>query len=301
MPEAAFAIPSRVRRSILDLLGDWGVRPAGVVTELGQRRGFNTLPDLLGYIDDVYGREARTRVANSVTGVMRESSPQWLPPAAGPVRLTDVAAAALVGMPDDLFLFAVELGRELVGRAGADLSGGIDQTYHEFQARVIELFVSNGVPYELDDAGQFVPSASPTVSVAAVEPAMDVLHDPRLTDAREHLIEAQRRLREPDPEEAVDEARQGVEAAMLAVLDAHGLPRPGTRTPDNLFNALAPSDESAPQAMPRDAQELVLATPRFRGRTRAGHAGGAPVTLREAEAAVAAAAAAILYLADKLP
>jgi hypothetical protein len=53
--------------------------------------------------------------------------------------------------------------------------------------------------------------------------------------------------------------------------------------------------------MTRDALELILATPRFRGRTAAGHVGGAEVRLGEAEAAVAGAAAAVLFLADKLP
>ena len=303
MPGALFAIPPRVRRSILDLLSGWGARPAAVIAELGQRRGFSTLPDLLGYIDDVYGREARVRVANTVTRSVRESSSaERLSSAVSrSVQLTDVATAALVAIPDDAFLFAGELGCELAARGGADLSGGIDQTFYEFGHRVTELFTANGIPYELDEQGQFLPRGSLTVSVAAVEPAMDVLDDARLAIARVHLIEAQRRLREPDPEEAVDEARQAVEAAMLGVLDAHNIPRPHTRTPDQLYKALTLPYPSAPPAMSRDAIELVLASPRFRGRTAAGHAGGAQVSLKEAEAAVAAAAASILYLADKFP
>jgi HEPN domain-containing protein len=215
--------------------------------------------------------------------------------------LSAVATPALLGLPDDLFLFAAELGRAHVAGFHADLSGGIDPTYPEYQARLSELFLANGIPYELDEDGRFVATGSPTVFATSVGPAMDALDEPRLATARMHLIEAQRRLQEPDQEEAVDEARQAVEAAMIAVLDACGIPVPEKRQPDELFNALAPKDPDQPRAMSRDALELVLATPRFRGRTAAGHAGGPAVTLGEAQAAVAAASAAILYLADKLP
>ncbi|HTX10391.1 MAG TPA: hypothetical protein VME22_17340 [Solirubrobacteraceae bacterium] len=303
MPGAMFSIPPRVRRAILDLLDGWGARPPAVIAELGQRRGIYTVGDLMGIINDNYGGEARAQFGGTLMQWFERLTPPALHASStgmdAPLR--NVAAAALVAVPDDLFLLAAELGRELVARGDVLQSGGIDYTLHQYQERLIELFVGNGVPWELDEEGRFVPSGSPTVTAAAVQPAMDVLDDPRLTDARGHLIEAQRRLREPDPEEAVDEARQAVEAAMLAVLDAHGIPWPGTRTPDQLYNALAPTDPTAPRAMSRDAIELVLAAPRFRGRTAAGHAGGAPVTLGEAEATVAAAAAALLYLADKLP
>jgi HEPN domain-containing protein len=130
---------------------------------------------------------------------------------------------------------------------------------------------------------------------------MDVLDDSRLSQARDHFMEAQRRLEQSDADEAVDEARMAVEYAMLALLDATSIPRPERNQPNQLFDTLAPRDPSSPRAMSRDAEELVLAAPRFRGRTSAGHAGGAPVSAREAEAAVAAAAGALLYLAAQLP
>jgi hypothetical protein len=49
------------------------------------------------------------------------------------------------------------------------------------------------------------------MSAATVQLALDVLDDPRLADARTHLVEAQQRLQEHDPDEAVDEARMAVE------------------------------------------------------------------------------------------
>jgi HEPN domain-containing protein len=147
-----------------------------------------------------------------------------------------------------------------------------------------------------------VPSISPTASAASIQPAVDDLNDSRLAQAQGHFGEALRRLEEPDTDEAVDEARQATEAAMLAVLNATGIAIPDRRQPDELFNALAPNDPDDRRAMSRDAMELVLAAARFRGRTRsAGHSGGPAVTLDEARAVVASAAAALLYLASTLP
>ena len=77
------------------------------------------------------------------------------------------------------------------------------------------------------------------MSAATVQPALDVLDDPRLANARTHLVEAQQRLQEHDPDEAVDEARMAVEYGMLALLDATGTPRPAKHQPQDLFNALA--------------------------------------------------------------
>ena len=235
MPGAMFSIPPRVRRAILDLLDGWGARPAAIIAELGQRRGLYTLSDLFGVIEAGYGAEARAQFGATYMQWFERLTPPALKASstAMDAPLRNVAAAALVAVPDDLFLLAAELGRELIARGDVLQNGGIDYTLHHYQARLTELFLANGIPWELDDERRSVPSGSPAVSIAAVQPAMDVLDDPRLTDARGHLIEAQRRLREPDPEEAVDEARQAVEAAMLAVLDAHSISRPAMRTPNS--------------------------------------------------------------------
>jgi hypothetical protein len=93
----------------------------------------------------------------------------------------------------------------------------------------------------------------------------------------------------------VDEARMAVEEAMLALLDAIGAARPNRHQPQDLFNALIEN------GMAREAEEIILAAPRFRGRTSAGHAGRPRVTPDESRAAVAAAASGLLYLASRLP
>lgn len=165
---------------------------------------------------------------------------------------------------------------------------------------ITTLFIENGVPYEFGENGHLVPVGSATASEFAIQPALDVLEDERFADARSHLIEAQKRLRESDPDEAVDEARMAVEHGMLAVIDGTGTPRPARRQANELFDALANRDDAQPVFPDRHAEELILAVPRFRGRTSAGHAGGPAIELGEAEAVVAGAAASLLFLATKL-
>ena len=297
MPRAVFAIPPRVRTAMLSVLRDQGINGQRIATELGQRRGFATLQELADFLVSTYGADSLPAFGERLSDALLQSSPDASLP--GSTWLTEIPIQVLVALPDHLFILAVDLGV-----TGAEIEhavpGGVNYVRSDFMGRVTELFLANGVPYEFDDDGQLAPSGSATVYTASVAPAMDVLDDPRLIISRQHLIEAQRRLQEPDAEEAADEARLAVEAAMIAVLTARAIPIP-SRTPDRLFDALAPTDTNAPRAMSRDGLELVLATSRFRGRTAAGHAGGAPVALGEAQAAVAAAAASILFLADKLP
>jgi HEPN domain-containing protein len=164
-----------------------------------------------------------------------------------------------------------------------------------------ELFASNAVPFAFDESGQLVATGSVTVSALALQPALDVLEDSRLADARRHLLDAQRRLNENRPDKAVDDARFAVEYAMLAVLDATNTPRPEKHQPDDLFDALAPPRDEQAWVVSRTARELVLGATRLRGRTNAGHAGLRELTPGEAEAAIASAAAAVLLLADYLP
>lgn len=282
---------------MLSMLRDQRIDGQRIVGELGQRRGFATLQELADFLVSTYGADSLPPFRERLSDALRQSYPTA--PVPGSTWLTEMPIPVLVALPDDLFILAVDLGVTAAATEQA-VPGEVNYVHGDFMGRVTELFLANGVPYEFDDEGQLVPSGSATAYTASVEPAMDVLEDPRLITSRHHLIEAQRRLQEPDAEQAVDQARMAVEAAMIAVLNSRGIPIP-SRTPDRLFDALAPTDPNAPRAMSREGLELVLATPRFRGRTAAGHAGGAAVALGEAQAAVAAAAASILFLADKLP
>jgi HEPN domain-containing protein len=291
MHRALFAIPQRVRRAVLSRLSSYGASPERIVRDLGERSGFVTYADIRDFLSARFGEDARAQFFGDlgvhVTGLNAE--------------IETSAQEVLLAVPDALFIEAVELGWRCAVGFAADRMQPTAQMSLEWTEYVTDVFASNGVPYHYDDDLRLVPSMSPAVSASSIQPAVEVLNDPRLSVARHHFTEALRRLEEPDPDEAVDEARQAIEAAMIAVLNATGLSMPARRQPGDLFDALAPSDETAPRAMSRDALEIVLAAPRFRGRTSAGHSGGAPVTLPEAQAAVAAAAAGLLYLAAKLP
>jgi hypothetical protein len=217
----------------------------------------------------------------------------------GSAEVASYGETALLAMPDHLFTAALDAGCNIASAYAFELQRSEEAT-REVHDGITQLFVDNGVPYGFDETGRLAPTGSSAMSAATLQPALDVLDDQRLASARTHLVEAQRRLREHDPDEAVDEARMAVEYGLLALLDATGTPRPPRHQPQDLFNGLvAPSQ--APPVLSRSAEELVLSAPRFRGRTTAGHAGTAPVEQGEAEAVVGAAAAALRFLADKLP
>ena len=294
IPEALFAIRPRVRRAVVDVLASLHVDCKRIVQELGSRRGFATVGELFEFLGDLYGLTQEQcdagYLAPSGTPAGRSSNVA----VRRDLAVTSNPESVLVAIPDGLFIDAIQFGVEQAAQDGPKFGRSAERVRETFQARVGELFLANGTPYRFE-AGELVASMSPSASAASIQPSMDALDDPRLTDARVHFREALRRLEEPDPDEAVDEARMAVEAALFAVLDVTPTaPEPSRRQPQQLFDALA-------EVIGREAEELVLATPRFRGRTSAGHSGGTPVTLREAQAAVAGAAAALLYLVSKMP
>lgn len=295
MPDALFDIAPRIRRAVLNILQDAAVRRTDLVWELGKKRGFSNLGELVDYVDERYDGDAAEHLVRRLHEMLSSSTAEHI--VASLMQrsrgLDEVADEALAVIPDDLFVMAVELGEDMAETRSFE-PGGVIDFRESFEQAVTELFTSNGVPYHFDE-DLLVPSLSPSVSAASVHPAVDALDDPRLADARRHFLEATRRLQEPDPDEAVDEARQAIEAAMVGVLDAHGVARPARHQANELFNALVP------KVMSSDAQELVLGVVRFRGRTRAGHAGQPAVTLDEAQAAVASAAGSLLFLIGKLP
>jgi hypothetical protein len=216
----------------------------------------------------------------------------------GATEVASLKEAALLAMPDQLFTAALDAGRDIASAYAFELFRS-EEAQRDTHDGIAQLFIENGVPYGFDETGRLAPTGSAAMSAATVQPALDVLDDPRLANARTHLVEAQQRLQEHDPDEAVDEARMAVEYGMLALLDATGTPRPAKHQPQDLFNALAAPGQGPP-VLSRAAEELVLSAPRFRGRTTAGHAGSAAVEQGEAEAVVGAAAAALVFLASKL-
>jgi hypothetical protein len=301
MTVGSYVIPKRVRRGALKIVGRWSATPEDIMSGLEARVGFETIGELIEALDDRIGDGAAEEFEQRMLSLPTPSSGLGACAVRSGVSVRrDVAAAklaerVLLALPDEMFSTALEGALDIVS-ARAFESMRSDEAHRDVYNSITTLFSENGVPYAFDGNARLAPTGSATMVAATLQPSLDVLADPRLADSRSHLLEAQRRLQEPDPDEAVDEARMAVEYGLLALLDASGSPRPTKHQPNDLFHALVTA-----QIVSRDAEELVLSVARFRGRTAAGHAGNTRVQLGEAEAAVGAAAAALLFLAHKLP
>jgi HEPN domain-containing protein len=130
-----------------------------------------------------------------------------------------------------------------------------------------------------------------------VQPALGALSDRRLSEASRHFQKALDDHHAGDPEDAVDEARLSVEAALLALIDARGLDRPDRHQAQALFETLVNEEDGV---LHRDAEALVLSAPRFRNQTRAGHTGRRPIGSDESESVIGAAASSLSYLSRLL-
>jgi hypothetical protein len=303
---APYLIPTRVRRGALRIVGNWQAKPEALIRDLETRVGFRTVGDFVEALDERIGPGAGSefyrRLVAEVTGPTSSMQAEYGLTTSSVPHATELASlkeAALLAMPDQLFTAALDAGFDIASAYAFELFRS-EEAQRDIHDGIAQLFVGNGIPYAFDETGRLTPTGSATMTAATVQPALDVLGDPRLANARTHLVEAQQRLQEHDPDEAVDEARMAVEYGMLALLDATGTPRPAKHQPQDLFDALAAPGQGPP-VLSRAAEELVLSAPRFRGRTTAGHAGSPAVVQGEAEAVVGAAAASLVFLGSKLP
>jgi hypothetical protein len=289
----SYVVPDRVRLAILRGLASQR-SPSELASHIRVEFGFDDL-DQLPEAMDVTGQAAAADIAERIQRLKAQL------PAEDSVALAlsmpdeeVVAKIVLLAVPDAVFAIAVDHGIAVLASYSFDY-GMSTEPAQRLQHRIEQMLAINGIPFSFGSDGRLSPSGSRVAAELSLAPAYDVLDDARFSDSRRHLSEAIQRLGEPDEAEAVDEARMAVEAGMLAVIDSQGVARPARRQPQELFNALVNAG-----VLSRDVEELVLATPRFRGRTEAGHAGGAPVTRDEAEAAVAGAAAALVLRAGRL-
>jgi hypothetical protein len=293
---ASYVIPARVRLAIVHALGPQNPSPAQLAEHVQLEYGFHRLgdlPDAMEATGEAEASQVRNRLQLAAQSLGSEDAAQLR--ASGPRDPDILAKVALLSVPDAVFASAVDHGLDVYAGYAFDF-GMSAQPAWDLRDRIGRLLSRNGVPFGFGEDGRLAPTGSRVMAEATLVPAYDALEDPRMADARRHLIEAVQRLAEPDDDEAVDEARMAVEAGMLALLDARSVPHPAKRQPQDLFDALV--DDGA---LSRNVQEIVLAAPRFRGRTRAGHAGGPAVSDAEAEAAVGAAASALRLIAGALP
>ena len=229
---ASYLIPTRVRRGSLRVVGSWDATPETLVGELEKTVGFRSVAELIEALDERMGAgaggEFHRRLAAQVASPSSTRQAQGgFTTSSVPVstEVASLAEAALLALPDQLFIAALDAAGDIAAAYAFELHRN-EEARRDVYNGITHLFVDNGVPYGFDDNGRLAPTGSAAMSGATLQSALDVLADPRLVNARTHLVEAQRRLREQDPDEAVDEARTAVEYGMLALLDGTGTPRP---------------------------------------------------------------------------
>jgi hypothetical protein len=298
---STMSIPPRVRRAALEVLGDWTIKPEGIVSDLGQHHGFTTVGELEEVIGQRFGPaqvEAFWEVFNG-TEDRRPARVRERAPKEEDVRGYDAQAfgeMVLLSVPDVWFAEALDIGHDHATSYAFELHRSPEASA-SVHSRIEELFTVNGVPYAYsEEDGRLTFVGDPTLAAVAVQPALTLLDTPGLEDAKRRLLDAIAKAQAGRPDDAIDAARKSVEEGLLALIAASdNVEVPKMRQANNEFNVLVEGG-----VLPRYAEELVLSAPRFRGRTDAGHAGGPAVGAEDAEAVIAAAAASLIYLAYTL-
>ena len=142
---------------------------------------------------------------------------------------------------------------------------------------------------------RFVWTGDAVVEREALRPALSALADPRLAPGPgQEFATARRGLREGTPaalNRSVAEACNAVESALKVLLTEHRQPIPTGHDLDALLGAC-----QAAELVPPAAEEILAGPARFANRR-----GGHDLERDEAEAAMAAAAVAISFIAGRLP
>jgi hypothetical protein len=202
-----------------------------------------------------------------------------------------------LAIPEADFFAALEAGAEVLGntkRAAAALNEAVNDVCRR-----------RGLPYRMIRAGRNVKfewTGDATIAATAMNPVLSAIDDPRLaTGVKVEFEGARDQLRRDTPESrkrAVGEACSAVESAMKVVLSEHGKPLPKPAVLSKLVNGLITTG-----IVEGEMREMLVA-PGFFGNRKSRHGGGYvahAVSTATAEAAVAASAVAITYLASQLP
>jgi hypothetical protein len=206
------------------------------------------------------------------------------------------ASIALDLLPDQEFLTAYQDALEMVERNGR---AGQARARH-MRDHADRVFRTYGLPYVVLNGG-IAWSGDQVTREEVVEPALVVLEDPRVSGARSEFLLARAALRGGTPDklrDATHEAGNSVEAVLHALITAHGVPTPKSKTAAPLFNMLRDAG-----VLPAALESIVMAAPQLRN-AQGGHTQGATATeadQRLAEGAVSSAAVAITALAAYLP
>lgn len=201
----------------------------------------------------------------------------------------------LISIPGADFLIAIEAGVAAAKRA----------EQRKLTTALKEVCERRGLPFRMTDDGatvQFEHRGDPVVAEMVVAPVLSALADPRLAGGPGvEFSGARDELRANMPESrkrAVGEACSAVESTMQVVLKEHG------KTPPKPMVLTKLVDRLIAEGLVEGELREILEAPGFFGNRMSRHGAGEAahdVSEATAEAAVAAAAVAIIYLACQLP
>jgi hypothetical protein len=290
-------------------LEKYGVDPVRLAEELLMREGWTTFEDFVADIERRYGPNEAQRVRDTMSGLMkRDIKTQGL---AGKTGFEEYARAnwltqnmgryALIAAPDAGFLNGVEIGMDLVAEIYAEPGTARgSEVQSELGSRIDAVFAKRGVPYRFE-ADKFVWNGDAGAHALVVQPALHAMADARLAGARGEFDAALSHLRVgtlKDREDAIEEAAKAVESAMTVLITETNTPLTATATANNMLKALKDAN-----VVPAYTEAALLGAARIRNKLGAHGAGAAPrqINLDEATIAVSSAAAALVFLASRLP
>lgn len=252
--------------------------------------------DVVDDVEERYGLEPKSLLSDPASQLRLERSPPGEFVLSRSVRSEAYAEAVLYALPDTEFLAVIE--HAVAGGAPSYVTGSED-----LAEAAGEILAAHGCAFRCEPANwpRFVWVGDPKHHELAVEPALRALADTRPAGARAEFEEGlhKRRLGAPkDLEDAVDEAAKSVESILKVLHDERGVTPPRSQQVTPLFNSLVVAN-----VIPGYVDKLIAAASGPRNNMASHGQGG---TVREvpeelAEASIAAAAAAITFLAHYLP
>jgi hypothetical protein len=290
-----------VRRAIVGWFGDQNVDMGDVRRKWFQRNGYGDVSDVVEDVrhrwDDVSGDVLFLSVEREPSVARWESDEQWLEAATKIVPLH---------VPEPLYLDYLELAIEAYANdrefVPVEAFVGFRDPYEEPVRYLNDLFAVRRIDYRFDERGRAEWHGDEGAYHEVLRPALDVLDDPRLGTSRREFGDALDAVRRGDRvgvKNAIRDASNAVESAMKALLDARGVPRPERETADPLWDALRRGGVVAEKT-----KEEICGPSHLRN-SYGGHgadpARDEPVPDGVASLAVMTAAAAIVYLAGRLP
>lgn len=302
-------IPESVRRAVLTRIEQYGIGPGALGEELLMQEGCGSFEDFVANIEQRYGPDEAERTREAMTRLAkRDGETRGLGGRRGNddydrarALAENLARYALIGAPDAEFLNGVEIGLGMVAEryAEAGTARG-SEVQSELAWHIDTVLTKRGIPYRYD-AARFMWAGDRGAHQLVVEPALRALADSRLDGSRDELETALRHLRLgtlKDLEDAIEEAAKSVESALKVLAAETSTAVAATATIRPLFDALKNAG-----VIPPYTDNLIQAAARLRNELAGHGAGSQPrqIKLDEATATVNVAAAALVFLAGRLP